>query len=802
MASINDIFKSLDDKAKARSFKRTKRMMVEPWGAGAGENDPMIELSATTIAENASVPSVVGILSISNAPGDWGTTSFAVTADPDTKFDIDNDVELIIDNTLNYETATSHNVTITATPSGPYDPIVRVFNIGVANVLETILNELTLDTNDVNYSDPQGTLVGTLSGKTSGSTLSLIDDDGGAFQLDGITIEIGAVTPTLGTRGIVVREIHADAAPNDSELTLDVADGDPLAPPAPTLDLVAASDSGSSDSDNITNDDEPAIDVTTEDEFIEDDEIEVEVNSVSVDTHTVTAGEELAGVVELGLAALSEGANSIRMRHNRPDGGDHWSPWSDALVITVDTTAPTLSGDSGVQLAQTTATLTVTTNEANGRLYYVVTTSATPPSAAQVKAGQDHASAAAMYAGSQSISSTGEKNATATGITVGTRYAYFMHEDAAGNQSSVAADDWSQADITAPVLSSPTASETSDTTADLAVTSTEASGTIYWVVSTSNTQPSIAQIKAGNDHTGSPAADAGSDTAATSFTDASTGLTAATTYYAHFVQTDAATNDSNRVTSASFTTEEESEEWSPADLGADLLAWYVADQGVYVDAGTTLATDGQTVRQWNDQSGNGYHLLQADSGLRPTFDTTGLDGQPAVLFDAGTTTYMATATDSVAMGSVTTSSAFAVAQLNTASVSFGRLVTYTGTGEAQDYNNNGSAIYLLRNATNNQFCSHRNGNTYGTTNISLDTSYSMGSIWDGTNVTTYLDNVAGTPAANTMTFVSPGRINVGADNGSLSAWEGPVSEVVITKTALDATARNNLLAYFQSKWGI
>lgn len=105
-----------------------------------------------------------------------------------------------------------------------------------------------------------------------------------------------------------------------------------------------------------------------------------------------------------------------------------------------DTTAPTLTLPLALPLGDTSGYLGVTTNEANGTLYYVVTTSATPPSAAQVKAGQNDGGTAAVYAGSQAVSATGALSATATGLSSNTAYyAYFMHEDAAANRSSVSA---------------------------------------------------------------------------------------------------------------------------------------------------------------------------------------------------------------------------------------------------------------------------------------------------------------------------------------------------------------------------
>jgi hypothetical protein len=71
-----------------------------------------------------------------------------------------------------------------------------------------------------------------------------------------------------------------------------------------------------------------------------------------------------------------------------------------------------------------------------------VTTSATPPSVAQVKAGQNNGGTAAVDSGNQAVSATGAQNATADGLTASTAYySYFVHTDAAGNNSTVAAAD-------------------------------------------------------------------------------------------------------------------------------------------------------------------------------------------------------------------------------------------------------------------------------------------------------------------------------------------------------------------------
>jgi hypothetical protein len=106
-----------------------------------------------------------------------------------------------------------------------------------------------------------------------------------------------------------------------------------------------------------------------------------------------------------------------------------------------DVTAPVLTSPTAAPASTTTGTGGVTTDEGNGTLYFVVTASATPPSAAQVKAGQNNAGAAAVDSGSQSVTGTGAQSITGgfSGLTAATNYyAYYMHEDAATNQSTVA----------------------------------------------------------------------------------------------------------------------------------------------------------------------------------------------------------------------------------------------------------------------------------------------------------------------------------------------------------------------------
>ncbi len=63
------------------------------------------------------------------------------------------------------------------------------------------------------------------------------------------------------------------------------------------------------------------------------------------------------------------------------------------------------------------------------------------------------------------------------------------------------------------------------------------------------------------------------------------------------------------------------------------VLWLKADAAVYNDAAATLlATNGQTVAQWNDQSGNTAHAICTPTTYRPTYVTNVINGKPVLRF--------------------------------------------------------------------------------------------------------------------------------------------------------------------------
>lgn len=110
---------------------------ASPWQSLGGANVAYIALDAQIAAEDASTGTEIGNLSVANSPSGV-TWTFSITADPDSKFQLDgvDDTILEVGAALDYETATSHEVEITATPSAG-DAIARVFPITITDVLDT-----------------------------------------------------------------------------------------------------------------------------------------------------------------------------------------------------------------------------------------------------------------------------------------------------------------------------------------------------------------------------------------------------------------------------------------------------------------------------------------------------------------------------------------------------------------------------------------------------------------------------------------------------------------------------------------
>jgi hypothetical protein len=174
--------------------------------------------------------------------------------------------------------------------------------------------------------------------------------------------------------------------------------------------------------------------------------------------------------------------------------------------------------------------------------------------------------------GSQAISASGSQSISSiTGLTASTAYyMYAAQIDANGNPSATASSSFTTSAPPAPTLSVPVAA----TNKTIGVTTNANTGTMYWVVTTSSTAPTAAQIKAGQNNAGGAAVASGNKAIAVAakWATAVSGLTNGTTYYGYFVHNNSS-GDSNVAATGSFVPAASTSQWSAANSNA---AWAIS----------------------------------------------------------------------------------------------------------------------------------------------------------------------------------------------------------------------------------
>jgi hypothetical protein len=169
-------------------------------------------------------------------------------------------------------------------------------------------------------------------------------------------------------------------------------------------------------------------------------------------------------------------------------------------------------------------------------------------------------------------------------------------------------EDSTPADTTAPTLTTPTATATGSANASGTVTTDEANGTLYRLASANATETAATVI----------AAALSQAVTATGVQNVSfSGLTASTTYYAHFVHVDAAANQSAVASSASFTT-------TTPDTTAPVLTGSITASSITSGTFSTtcpVATDNVAVAAYDVSEDGGSTWI--DNGLSRTYSHTG-----------------------------------------------------------------------------------------------------------------------------------------------------------------------------------
>ena len=208
-----------------------------------------------------------------------------------------------------------------------------------------------------------------------------------------------------------------------------------------------------------------------------------------------------------------------------------------------------------------------------------------------------------------------------------------------------------------------------------------------------------------------------------------------------------------------------------------LAAWYKAD------AGTSSTEDGTPLSTWNDQSGNGRHLVQGTAAARPLYKSAIVNDQPVVRFD-GVNDLMA-----VAFGLTQPAHVFIVFRPGPGPTPNGGTVV------------DGFEVNAMRLARASATAVQIRAGSWGPARI-VDFSrfHQFEAEFAGDSSRLYIDGDAG--ASGDAGTRSAGGVTLGgAGGGGSGAWLGcEIAEILVYDTIQSGPDRGLINAYLRDRW--
>ena len=216
--------------------------------------------------------------------------------------------------------------------------------------------------------------------------------------------------------------------------------------------------------------------------------------------------------------------------------------------------------------------------------------------------------------------------------------------------------------------------------------------------------------------------------------------------------------------------------FTPRQL-TNLRGWWKSDTGITIVTG---------VSQWNDQSGQNNHLVQATGASQPVVTAAAINGLPAITFD-GVDDFMAVS--------------FTLAVPLTIFVVF-RQVTWTSSDIVYDGNLDLRTRLAQSATTPGLVAGGSGGITLAQNNgLAVDTFGLTTAIYNGASSVFQVNNL--TETTGTTGSASPDGITLGA-RGSKAVGFGNigVAEVIIMAAVATAGERASVRAYSQARYGV
>jgi hypothetical protein len=210
-----------------------------------------------------------------------------------------------------------------------------------------------------------------------------------------------------------------------------------------------------------------------------------------------------------------------------------------------------------------------------------------------------------------------------------------------------------------------------------------------------------------------------------------------------------------------------------------LIGWWDASDAA------SITSSGGAVSQWNDKSGNGFHVVQATAGNKPTTGTRTINSLNVLDFDGG---------DVLAKSSSFYGSANGIyVVLEPDTVSGTDLIVHSGAAGVADWS-------FFLNGGVPSFFGGSGSVTSGTlsTGVPVLLAFRLGSLGGFARIRnngTYGGGaVPGTPGY--------ANLEIGADNSPTNFFDGKIAEVILVGSIVGGGHDSDIRSYLAAKWGV
>ena len=224
---------------------------------------------------------------------------------------------------------------------------------------------------------------------------------------------------------------------------------------------------------------------------------------------------------------------------------------------------------------------------------------------------------------------------------------------------------------------------------------------------------------------------------------------------------------------------------------SNLQLWLDASSGATTD-GTTSANDGETIQQWNDQSGNSRNAIQLTAGSRPTYKTSIFNGKSVLRFGGSHTLV----TNSFLDSSFNTALTFFIVENKAGtdlkvSTSNQNSIWYSG----RDYR----TFYATDNLSDTLGQLNAGGTTLSVESYRYDGSNKTFKFNAATNTTYDTETAYGTEPATGNIGLS-GALTVGALSNGTFGYDGDIAEILVYNRALTDSEKSQVEDYLMEKY--